>query len=62
MKVNNTDKPNKTFTIYGIQGTHYKAEIKAKSEEQALKLAENNHEDYEWEETDYIDDWNYESE
>ena len=52
----------KTYTIYGIQGHHYKAEIKANSKEQAIKLAENNHEDYVWEDTDYIDDWNYEAE
>ena len=45
--------------IYGIQGNHYKAEIKANSEEEALKLANENHEDYEWEDTGYIDDWNY---
>tara|TARA_R100001129_G_scaffold50743_1_gene35090 strand:+ start:230 stop:457 length:228 start_codon:yes stop_codon:yes gene_type:complete len=50
----------KTYTIYGIQGHHYKAEVKANSKEQAIKLAEDNHEDYVWENTRYIDDWNYE--
>tara|TARA_R100001594_G_scaffold123179_1_gene159550 strand:+ start:176 stop:379 length:204 start_codon:yes stop_codon:yes gene_type:complete len=49
----------KKYIIYGIQGNHYKAEIKANSEEEALKLANENHEDYEWEDTGYIDDWNY---
>ena len=50
----------KTYTIYGIQGHHYKAEVKANSEEQAIQLAKNKHEDYDWKNTDYIDDWNYE--
>ena len=49
----------KKYIIYGIQGNNYKAEIKANSEEEALKLANENHEDYEWEDTGYIDDWNY---
>jgi len=49
----------KKWTIIGIQGHHYKAEIEANTEEEAIKLAENNHENYEWENTDYIDDWNY---
>ena len=57
-----TNKPNKTFTIIGIQGHHYTTEVKANSEKEAIKLAENNHEDYEWENTDYIDDWNYKAE
>jgi len=29
----------KTYTIYGVQGHHYKAEVKANSKEQAIKLA-----------------------
>ena len=49
------------WTIVGIQGFHYTAEVEANSEEEALKLAENNHEDYEWEDTGYIDDWNYDT-
>ena len=53
------DKNLKTYTIYGIQGHHYKAEVKANSEDEAIKLAKNNHEHYEWEDTDYIDDWDY---
>ena len=52
----------KKYTIVGIQDCHYTAEIEANSEEEAIKLAENNHEDYEWENTDYIGDWNYENE
>ena len=51
----------KTYTIIGIQGFHYTTEVKANSEEEALELASENHEDYEWEDTGYIDDWNYES-
>jgi hypothetical protein len=50
----------KTYTIYGIQGHHYKAEVKATSEKQAIQLVKDNHENYEWEDTDYIDDWEYE--
>ena len=52
----------KKYTIIGIQGHHYKAEVKANSEEQAIKLAEDNHEDYVWKNTRYIDDWNYKAE
>ena len=52
----------KIYTIIGIQGHHYRAEIKANSEEEAIKLAENNHENYDWKNTDYIDDWNYKGE
>ena len=47
------------WTIVGIQGFHYTAEVEANSKEEALKLANENHEDYEWEDTGYIDDWNY---
>ncbi len=50
----------KKYTIYGIQGHHYKTEIKANSKDEAIKLAKNNHEHYEWEDTEYLDDWNYE--
>ena len=50
----------KTYTIYGIQGHNYKAEVKASSKEQAMQLAKDKHEDYDWKNTDYIDDWNYE--
>ena len=52
----------KTYTIYRIQSHHYKAEVKANSEDEAIKLAKNNHEHYEWKNTDYIDDWDYEIE
>ena len=56
-------KQNKeTYIIYGVQRHHYKAEVKANSKEEALTLAENNHGDYEWKDTDYIDDWRYENE
>ena len=51
----------KTYTIYGVQGHHYKAEIKANSVEEAIKLAKNKHENYEWEDADYVDDWSYEA-
>lgn len=51
----------KTYTIYGIQSIHHMTEVEANSEEEALKLANENHGDYDWDETDAMD-WDYECE
>ena len=50
----------KTYTIYGIQSIHHKTEVEANSVEEALKLANENHEKYDWDEC-YIGNWDYES-
>jgi len=49
----------KKYEVYGIQSIHYKTKIEADSKEEALKLADENHEKYDWDKTDAID-WNYE--
>ena len=51
----------KKYKVYGIQGHHYEAEIEANTVKEAIKLAQNNHENYEWKNTDYVDDWKYEA-
>ena len=51
----------KKWTIVGIQGFHYTTEVEANSEKEALKLADENHEDYDWDETDAMN-WDYECE
>ena len=53
-------KKNK-YTVYGIQPIHHRTEVEANSEEEALKLADENHEKYNWDETDAMD-WDYECE
>jgi len=50
----------KEYTIYGIQQIHHEATITANSEEEALKKADENHSDYDWDEC-HIGDWTYES-
>ena len=50
----------KEFRIYGIQQIHHSATIKAKTLEEALKKADEHHEDYDWDEC-HIGDWTYES-
>ena len=52
----------KKYKVVGIQGRYYTTEVEANSKEEALKLANKNHEKYEWYDTGYIDDWNYECE
>ena len=49
----------KTYTIYGIQSIHHSTEVEANSEKEALKLADENHANYDWDEC-YIGDWDYE--
>jgi len=49
----------KKYIIYGIQSIHHKTEIEANSEEEALKLANQNHGNYDWDEC-LIGDWDYE--
>ena len=49
----------KTYTIYGIQSIHHRTEVEANSVEEALKLANENHENYDWKEF-LLGDWNYE--
>tara|TARA_R100001510_G_scaffold13934_1_gene11119 strand:- start:369 stop:524 length:156 start_codon:yes stop_codon:yes gene_type:complete len=49
----------KKYTVYGIQSIHHEAEIEANSMEEALKLADENHENYDWNEC-LIGDWTYE--
>jgi len=51
----------KKYTIYGIQSIHHSTEVEANSEKEALELADENHENYDWDEC-YIGDWNYEAE
>ena len=51
----------KTYTIYGIQSIHHSTEVEANSEKEALKLADENHENYDWDEC-YTGDWDYEVE
>ena len=54
-----SEKP-KTYTIYGKQGHLYRTEIKANSDKEAIRLARYNHKDYKWEDTEHLDDWDYE--
>jgi len=55
------NKMTKKYTIYGIQSIHHSTEVEANSLEEALKLADENHENYDWDETDAMD-WDYECE
>ena len=50
----------KTYKIYGIQSIHHSTEVEANSVKEALKLADENHEKYDWDEC-YTGDWDYES-
>ncbi len=49
----------KTYTIYGVQSVHHRTEVEANSYEEALKLADENHAEYDWKEC-YLGDWDYE--
>ena len=49
----------KKYVVYGIQSIHHSTEVEANSEEEALKLADENHENYDWDEC-LIGNWDYE--
>ena len=49
------------YTVYGIQSIHHSTEVEANSKEEALKLADENHENYDWKEC-LLGDWDYECE
>ena len=51
----------KKYVVYGIQSIHHSTEVEANSEEEALKLADENHENYDWKEC-LLGDWDYECE